>query len=96
MVRSSDKYAIELEQMSAPGAGAAEAAEGAGARTLICSDETPVAAIVPWSDVAGIEPADPGGAAVDPLLSLCGACCQDLFVDGLVTDFGKTMLFHKS
>lgn len=89
------KYAIDLEQMSPHGAAAAQAAETSRARTVVYSDKTPVAAIVPFSDLNKLEPAEPTEGGMDPLLSLCGSCRQDVFVDGILGDFGKTMLFHR-
>ena len=91
----SQKYAIDLEQMSPHGAAAAQAAETTRARTVIFSDKTPVAAIVPHDDLSRLEPADPAEGGADPLLSLCGSCQQDTFVDHVLTDFGTTMLFWK-
>jgi hypothetical protein len=88
------KYGMPVEQLSPRGSAAAEAAELTRARTVIYRDETPIAAIVPFEDLEALDPTDPAEAGPDPLLSLCGACRQDLFVDSVIGDFGRTMLFR--
>ncbi|MBW2528542.1 MAG: hypothetical protein JRI23_30495 [Deltaproteobacteria bacterium] len=95
MVSRTKKYAIELDQMSEHGAAAAQAAESSRARTVVYCDKTPVAAIVPFDDLARLEPAQPTETGTDPLLSLCGACRQDAFVDAVLGDFGSTMLYRR-
>jgi len=89
------KYGMAVQELSARGVAAAEAAEVSRARTIIYRDQTAIAAIVPNEDLEILDPADPGEVGPDPLLSLCGACRQDLFVDSLLGDFGKTMLFRR-
>jgi hypothetical protein len=89
------KYAIDLEQMSAHGAAAAQAAESARARTVIYCDKTPIAAIVPFDELTKLEPTEPTESGSDPLLSLCGSCRQDTFVDSVLGDFGSTMLYRR-
>lgn len=95
MATRAKKYAIDLEQMSDPGAAAAQAAESSRARTVIYSDKTPVAAIVPFDELGKLEPTEPTESGSDPLLSLCGACRQDTFVDAVLADFGHTMLYRR-
>lgn len=89
------RYGLSVDQMSKDGANAVQAAERHRARTLIYRDRTPVAALVPIADVEQFEPPDPGASGSDPLLSLCGACRDDMFVDSLISDLGKTALFRR-
>ena len=84
-----------LEQLSARGIAAAEAAELSRARTVIYRDETPIAAIVPFEDLVVLDPADPAETGPDPLLSLCGSCRQDEFVDRVAGNLNKTLLFSR-
>ena len=89
------KYGMAVDQLGARGVAAAEAAELTRARTVVYRDEVPIAAIVPFEDLELLDPTDPAEAGPDPLLSLCGSCRQDLFVDSLVGDLGRTMLFRR-
>jgi len=93
-VNPQQKYGIALDQMSDQGANAARAAERTRARTFIYRDTTPIGAIVPIEDVERLDPPDPGQGGSDPLLSLCGSCRHDSFVDALRGDFSKTVLFQ--
>ena len=88
------KYGLTLDQLSAHGQAAAQAAERMASRTTIYRDKVPVAAIVPIADLEKLEPADPGEAGEDPLLALCGTCSDDVFVDSLV-DLSSTVLFRR-
>jgi hypothetical protein len=76
------KYGIAVEQLTGQGQAAAQAAERIGARTIIYREKTPIAAVVPLGDLLQLEP-DPGENGDDPLLSLCGTCSSDRFVDRL-------------
>lgn len=89
------KYGIVVEQLSPHGAAAVQAAERAGARTIVYRDQAPVAALVPMSDLRELEPTDPGESGGDPLLSLCGKCQEDMFVDSLYGEMNTTSLFRK-
>jgi hypothetical protein len=88
------KYGLTLDQLSAHGQAAAQAAERMSSRTTIYREKVPVAAIVPVADLDKLEPADPGEAGEDPLLALCGTCNDDAFVDTLV-DLSTTVLFRR-
>lgn len=89
------RYAIDLGQMSVHGAAAAQAAESSRATTIIYGDDTPVAAIVPVDELSKLAPPEPTEPGSDPLLSLCGACRQDGFVDSILGDFGATLLYRR-
>jgi hypothetical protein len=89
------KYGMPLEQLTPRGIAAAEAAELNRARTIIYRDETPIAAIVPFEDLEVLDPSDPAEAGPDPLLSLCGSCRQDQFVDSVIGNLNRTMLFSR-
>ncbi|HSO00735.1 MAG TPA: hypothetical protein VLS89_20725 [Candidatus Nanopelagicales bacterium] len=89
------KYGIPIADLPTHCLGAVEAAERARARTLIVRGGQAVAAIVPMPDLDRIDPPDPSGDAPDPLLALCGACHHDAFIDGLVSDFSRTGLWHR-
>ena len=89
------KYGMPVEQLTPRAIAAAEAAELNQARTIIYRDETPIAAIVPVEDLEVLDPADPAETGPDPLLSLCGACRQDAFVDSVVGDVRQAMLFRR-
>ena len=89
----SKKFGIDVEQMSAHGRAAVRAAERMSARTIIYREQVPLAAIVPATDVAKLDPNDPGAGGDDPLLSLCGTCDNDAFVDMMNDDLSRTTLF---
>jgi len=91
----SQKFGIDLEQMSAHGVAAVKAAAQMSARTIIYREQVPVAAIVPHADVEKLDPRDPGADGADPLLSLCGTCTNDAFVDQMNADLSRTMLFRR-
>jgi antitoxin (DNA-binding transcriptional repressor) of toxin-antitoxin stability system len=90
------KYGIPFRELPAHCQDAVDAAESARSRTLVTRDGRPVAAIVPMTDLDRIDPPDPGAGGVDPLLTLCGACRHDAFVDALVDDAGATTLWRTS
>ena len=81
--------------MSTHGLAGVKAVERMSAPTIIYRDKIPVAAIVPHRDLDRLEPRDPGADGDDPLLSFCGSCKHDVFVDMLNDDLGQTMLFIK-
>jgi len=87
------KYGIAVEQLSGPGAAAVQAAERMRARTLIYRDKIPVAAVIPVEELESLESPEPAQPGQDPLLSLCGTCNDDAFVDSLLSDLSQTMLF---
>ena len=88
------KYGILLEQLAPHGQAAVQAAERAGARTIIYRDKVPVAAVVPAHELnelsVSFDDSNP-----DPLLSLCGTCQQDTFVDALMGELTRTVLFKR-
>jgi hypothetical protein len=88
------KYGVDIEQLSAHGQAAVRAAEQLSARTLIFRDQVPLAAIIPVEDLDKLEPRDPGEGGADPLLSLCGKCDNDAFVDHFNSELSKTALFQ--
>jgi hypothetical protein len=88
------KYGIDIEQLSAHGQAAVRAAEQLAARTTIFRDQVPLAAIIPVEDLDKLEPRDPGEGGADPLLSLCGKCDNDAFVDHFNSELSQTALFH--
>ena len=89
------RYGMSLAQLPARGVAAAEQAEMVRARTVIYRDQTPIAAIVPVEDLDSVDPPDPGESGPDPLLSLCGQCRQDTFVDSVAADYRGVMLFRQ-
>ena len=89
------KYGIEVDRLSAHGQAAVRAAERDGARTVIYRDKVPLAVVVPHSDLEKLEPGDPGEVGADPLLALAGTCHHDAFVDGLMDDLSRTVLFKR-
>lgn len=93
-VLTMERYGITVEQMSAHGKAAVRAAERLSANTVVYRDQVAVAAIVPAISLARLEPPDPGAGGEDPLLSLCGTCTDDAFVDQL-GELGTTMLFRR-
>jgi hypothetical protein len=88
------KYGIAVDQLSGHAQAAAQAAERIGARTIIYREQVPIAAVIPMSDLKELDPADPGDSGDDPLLSLCGTCSSDAFVDGLRGELTTTMMFR--
>jgi hypothetical protein len=86
---------MSIEQVATRGRAAVEAAEIGRSRTVVFRDASPIAAIVPVEDLQLLEPADPGESGPDPLLSLCGSCRHDVFVDTVLGDFHRTMLFRR-
>jgi hypothetical protein len=90
----SQKYGIDVENMSPHGVAAVRAAERMAARTIIYREQVPLAAIVPFVDVDKLDPRDPGADGTDPLLSLCGTCQNDTFVDNMA-DLNRTALFRR-
>lgn len=89
------KYGIPLPDLPAHCQDAVEAAERSHARTLVTRGGHAIAAIVSMADLDRIDPPDPAGGGVDPLLALSGACRHDEFVDSLVADFTKTGLWNR-
>lgn len=89
------KYGIPLADLPAHCLDAVDAAERSRARCVVTRDGQAVAAIVPISDLDKIEPPDPGLGGVDPLLSLCGTCRHDDFVDTLFVDMARTSLWSR-
>ncbi|MCC6558704.1 MAG: hypothetical protein IT372_37695 [Polyangiaceae bacterium] len=89
------KYGIPLTDLPAHCVDAVEAAERSRARTLVVRAGQAVAAIVPMTDLDKVDPPDPTGDGIDPLLALCGTCHHDAFVDSLVSDFSRTGLWHR-
>ncbi len=87
------KYGLTVDQLGPHGQGAAQAAERMGARTIIYRDQVPIAAVIPMSDMAQLDPPDPGQSGEDPLLSLCGTCQSDMFVEGLRGELTSTVMF---
>lgn len=88
------KYGITIEQLSANGAAAVRAAERSGAHTTIYRDQLPIAAIISYAEMKSIDSSIEGDTSEDALLTLCGSCAFDSFVDAIVGDFGATMLFQ--
>jgi hypothetical protein len=88
------KYGLTIDQLGPHAQAAAQAAERLGARTIVYRDQVPIAAFVPMSDIAQLDPPDPGASGEDPLLSLCGTCSSDAFVDGMRGELGTTMMFR--
>ena len=88
------KFGISLEQLAPHGQAAVQAAERMGARTLVYRDKVAVAAIIAVDDLQRLDPTvtDTG---TDPLLSLCGTCHQDSFVDSLAGELTRTVLFKR-
>lgn len=89
------KYGLEVEQLSAHGQAAVQAAERMKARTVVFREKVPVAALVPYDELERMEPADPAENGPDPLLSLSGTCDHDAFVDQMNVDLSQTALFRK-
>lgn len=89
------KYGIPIADLPGHCLDAVDVAERTRARTLVTRDGHPIAAIVPMSDLDKIDPPDPAADGVDPLLSLCGTCRHDAFVDSLLVDLSKTGLWHR-
>lgn len=89
------KFGLEVAQLSAHCQAAVQAAERLHARTVIYRERVPVAAVIPVDDLERLEPSDPSDAGPDPLLSLCGTCHHDLFVDQMNADMSRTVLFRR-
>jgi hypothetical protein len=89
------KYGIPIVDLPGHCLDAVDAAERIRARTLVTREGHPIAAIVPMSDLDKIDPPDPAVDGVDPLLSLCGTCRHDEFVESLLTDLSRTGLWHR-
>ena len=89
------RYGMSIDQLPARAIAAAEQAELARARTVIYRAQTPIAAIVPLDDLDTLDPPDPGESGPDPLLSLCGSCRQDAFVDSIAADYRGVMVFRQ-
>ncbi|MDI1443784.1 MULTISPECIES: hypothetical protein [unclassified Polyangium] len=89
------KYGIPIADLPGHCLDAVDAAERVRARTLVTREGHPIAAIVPMSDLDKIDPPDPAVDGVDPLLSLCGTCRHDEFVDSLLTDISQTGLWRR-
>lgn len=89
------KYGLEVEQLSAHGQAAVQAAERVGARTVVYREKAALAAIVPAKDLDRLEADEPAEGGPDPLLSLCGTCSHDVFVDQMNADMSRTSLFRK-
>jgi hypothetical protein len=88
------KYGITIEQLSVDGAAAARAAERSGAFTIIYREQLPIAAVISFDEMKRIDSSLDHDGGEDPLLSLCGSCTHDGFVDTIIGDFGSTMLFQ--
>ncbi|MBW2456584.1 MAG: hypothetical protein JRI68_18850 [Deltaproteobacteria bacterium] len=88
------KYGISVDQMSEHGRAAAQAAERLQSTTVVYRDKVPVAAIIPMEDLERLDPPDPGAGGDDPLLSMCGTCNNDAFVDQM-SDMSHTVLFRR-
>jgi hypothetical protein len=82
------RYGLPLTDLAQRAFDAVEAAERSKARTVILRDGQPIGAIVPIDDLDRVDPPDPGLNGGDPLLSLCGTCRQDAFVDMVLSAFG--------
>jgi hypothetical protein len=89
------KYGLEVAQLSAHCQAAVQAAERVQARTVIFRERVPVAAVIPIEDLDKLEPSDPAETGPDPLLSLCGTCHHDAFVDQMNADMSRTVLFRR-
>ncbi len=89
-----EKYGVSVDQMSPHGRAAAQAAERLQATTIVYRDKVPVAAIIPMEHLEKLDPPDPGAGGEDPLLSMCGTCNHDAFVDQMF-DLGHTILFRR-
>jgi len=89
------KYGIPFADLPTHCIDAVDAAERARSRTLVTRDGHAIAAIVPMADLDKIDPPDPSVGGVDPLLSLCGTCHHDAFVDSLVSDLSRTGLWQR-
>ncbi len=77
------EYGLALTDLTGAAHAAALAAERTGARTLIFRGREPIAAVVPMSELAELGAAATSPDEPDPLLSLCGTCGADAFVDAL-------------
>ncbi|MEM9696705.1 MAG: hypothetical protein AAGA56_29460 [Myxococcota bacterium] len=89
------QFGIDVTQLSAHGDAAVQAAERLSARTVVYRDRVPVAAIVPWRDFDALDADSPTDAGRDPLLTLCGTCSHDVFVDQVNADMSRTVLFRR-
>jgi hypothetical protein len=89
------KYGIPFPDLAAHCQDAVEAAELTRARTLVVREGRPIAAIVPITDLDRIDPPDPSGGGVDPLLALAGACQHDEFVESIVGDLSRSGLWQR-
>jgi hypothetical protein len=85
------KYGIPFPELPVHCQAAVDAAESAHARTLVTRDGRAVAAIVPMTDLDRIDPPNPAVGGVDPLLTLCGACGHDAFVDAVIDPEATTL-----
>jgi len=90
-----NRYGIPLQDLASHCLDAVAAAERALSRTLVVRDGHAVAAIVPMTDLDRIDPPDPAAGGNDPLLSICGTCQHDMFVDSLFNDLDKTSMWHR-
>ncbi len=90
-----NRYGIPLQDLASHCLDAVDAAERALSRTLVVRDGHAVAAIVPMTDLDRIDPPDPAAGGTDPLLSICGTCQHDMFVDSLSNDLDKTSMWHR-
>lgn len=82
------RFGLPLQELAARGVQAVELAERSQASTVLLRDGQPVAAIVPLDLLDRIDPPDPGASGADPLLSLCGSCRRDAFVDQYLAAIG--------
>jgi len=91
-----NKYGIPIGDLPSHCLDAVDAAERSLARTLIIREGHAVAAIVPMSDLDRIDPPDPSVGGTDPLLSICGTCKHDEFVDALDEELESTASWLRS
>jgi hypothetical protein len=89
------KFGIAVDQLSPHGQAAVSAAERLRARTVIYRNKVPVAAIVPAQELDKLDPPDPAEDNPDPLLTLCGSSAEDAFVDAILQNLGRTLLFRR-
>ncbi|MSP24246.1 MAG: hypothetical protein EXR75_03585 [Myxococcales bacterium] len=83
------EYGIAIEQLAEGAHPAVLAAERSGAHTLVFRGSQAVAAIVPMRTLIDRDGALATTDGTDPLLSLCGTCGADAFVDALTLELAN-------
>ena len=87
------RYGLPLPDLAARAIDAVEAAERTQAVTVVLRDGAAVAAVVPVDVLDRVDPPDPGAMGGEPLLSLCGTCRLDTFVDQILLAAGAPLAY---